>query len=297
MDIPNTILTSGVIATVITGIVAIINNNKQAKMAYITGERAKWRKKMKKISSQVYSATEKEKLCEVLAELKLQINGYRQDVWFQTVKEIKNKSEKKNVKAKSVHLVEDGKIWEAIAKIESTDDQEQIKKEKTFLLAYIGCLLKYDWERSKNEVITGPHIIICVILAVASVGLWCAAFTKSDSRLTVVCIATITLIVFIATLLAFLPYFLHMNCLVGYWIHFTGSVIFAGFSAFFAGKLILGMNQEARSLYTAFVIIYFCLTFFANIYAVKQRKNIRRLQKTIERIDRYYQVEESKNQI
>lgn len=139
MDI-NTILTSTIIAAMITSIFSFVRENKNNKLQYITLERQKWREEIREISEMLEGAN-KDNVRMVLVKLKSRINayGYRQEE----------------------NYLSDGHIWRQILLLDKSKELEDIEfaREKERLIIYLSLLLKYDWERTKNEVVIDRHVV------------------------------------------------------------------------------------------------------------------------------------------
>lgn len=124
------ILTSTVIATLITAAISIFTLYKNSKLKYITEERSKWRAQIRNIMVEIDSANENN-IHRVITKLKSRINAYGY--------------------AKPNDVLHDGHIWRTINCIENhNSDFKELKNE---LILYLSFLLKYDWEKSKKEVL------------------------------------------------------------------------------------------------------------------------------------------------
>ena len=135
------ILGSTVLAGIITVFFNLMQHNNTNSLKYITEERQKWREKIRDIAKNIeayqYSSDDKDrqKLKEILVELKVNINPYG--------------------KENDTAYMEDGHIWEMIEKLEGiqeTQDKDEFSRDKNKLINYLSYLLKYDWERAKYEV-------------------------------------------------------------------------------------------------------------------------------------------------
>jgi len=114
VDIP-TILGSAVIAAVISAWVSRVNSERKIYIDNITKERAKWRERIRRISSEYPGADETKKL-KLKIELTSRLNPYDP---------------------------EDIQLLESFRSVTSDSAQE--------LSIRISLLLKHDWERAKNE--------------------------------------------------------------------------------------------------------------------------------------------------
>ncbi|WP_124115352.1 hypothetical protein [Paenibacillus xylanexedens] len=128
MNLLETIFTATVSAAVIAAIINTLSNDKNQKLKYITEERAKWRADIKMSASKIYSGDfESKELKTLTTHLMLSLNPlYNTDETL------------------------DRTIINLLKKIESGDRDEEVLRQ---FRTCIGILLKYDWERSKNEAI------------------------------------------------------------------------------------------------------------------------------------------------
>lgn len=142
-------------SAVIAAIISYASNNKNNELKYITSERATWRKEIKKITLRLNECScYGNKAKEALAELKLRINTYGKRKEGQFANDI------------CLDYFADEHIWKEISAIEVGEDFD---KHKQTLCTYLSLLLKFDWERSKQE--TKPMIKnwITLILYIAIV--------------------------------------------------------------------------------------------------------------------------------
>lgn len=123
------ILTSAVIASFVSGMIAYFQFKKNNQLVYITGERQKWRQDIRNIANRIESSQSFEDLKDVLVDLKVRINAYGKN---------------------SDDVMQDSHIWDVIDKLEKHD--EEYGTAKKLLILYLSMLLKMDWERSKTEV-------------------------------------------------------------------------------------------------------------------------------------------------
>lgn len=156
------------ISTIITTIFTFISNSKKNNLDYITKERSDWRKEMREIAVkvgkiEVGSQNQFPLVRDVMHELKVRINGYgKAYITPMGMSEIKKEAS---------YYLEDGHIWEVIEKLENYDlesppendpndlqhiqiaaDTVEFNKNKKLLVNYLSALLKFDWERSKQEI-------------------------------------------------------------------------------------------------------------------------------------------------
>lgn len=114
------------ISAIVSAIITFVQNNKKNNLDFVTKERSEWRKKLKEILSEL--SDENKKDCAII-KLKSEINPYGKNMEF------------KNTKP---YYMKDGHIWALL------DGEDDVDVE--VLKFYIELLLKFDWERSKNEV-------------------------------------------------------------------------------------------------------------------------------------------------
>ena len=127
---------SGVIAAVISAIIAYSTLKKQSNLQYITSERQKWRETIREIAEKLNGANYN-KTKELLVQLKVRINPYGKDL----------------KKGALDYYYKDGHIWELIQKIEEKPlDRKDLQNRQNRMIEYLSLLLKSDWERSKQEV-------------------------------------------------------------------------------------------------------------------------------------------------
>lgn len=125
------------ISTIVSAIIAFVQNNKKNNLDFVTKERSEWRKNLKEILSELSDDRKKE---YAIIKLKSEINPYG-----------KNMSNK-NIKP---YYMKEGHIWDLL-------DSEEVDFDR--LAFYIELLLKFDWERSKNEVRFQPTKMINRVL-------------------------------------------------------------------------------------------------------------------------------------
>lgn len=114
------------ISTIVSAIIAFVQNNKKNNLDFVTKERSEWRKKLKEILSELSDDTKKE---SAIIKLKSEINPYGKNMEFKHTKP---------------YYMKEGHIWDIL------DSGEKVDFDR--LAFYIELLLKFDWERSKSEV-------------------------------------------------------------------------------------------------------------------------------------------------
>lgn len=179
------------ITTIITGVfsvaVIIFQTNKKGKLQYITGERSEWRKQLRNICYKLkrieHQKTENQKdiLDEVLVDLKTRLNAYGKD--------------------RKTDYLWDGHIWDVIRSIEEASEVNV--KEVDRLIDYVSLLLKYDWERVKQEAGVDSKFLLSNITFIISNLLFVYFCFKvfPDSSF-----AGIFLCVFLLSLVYFIPF-------------------------------------------------------------------------------------------
>lgn len=200
-----TILTSSVIAAFITGLITLISNysnhKNDSKTKYVTEERKNWRIEIREICEKLNIANNKDDVIIQLIKLKVKINAFgNTDIYdeyyskyndckfrdkdvdkkehkLSSIKKLFNKkktsgkSDKKGINRNVlIQLTKffrnDGHIWKQIHKIESKDKFE--KNDISVLIEYLSYLLKYDWERSKSEVLINTQVLYARFVFVLS---------------------------------------------------------------------------------------------------------------------------------
>ena len=139
MENTKIILTSTVIATLISSIITYTISTNSNKLNYITNERKLWREQIRKIATSIASSNHIT-IIPLLSELKLHINAYGM---MQKKKGTDGSSE--------FNYLKDDHIWQLITTLEKKN-YDSFNANKNKLINYISLLLKYDWDRSKDEV-------------------------------------------------------------------------------------------------------------------------------------------------
>lgn len=127
MDVLGTIITAIISSAAVAALINMLSNDKNQKLKYITEERAKWRADVKMNASRIYSGDYKNntELKTLTTHLMLSLNPLKNTV-----------------------DVLDHKITDLLKEIESGEVTPEALND---FRGYIGILLKFDWERSKNE--------------------------------------------------------------------------------------------------------------------------------------------------
>ncbi len=140
------ILSSIVLSSAISSLVSILISSKNSTLQYITNERKEWRDEIRKLTEELYKASSFN-VGETLIKLKTRINSFG-----------------KRYKRFSY----DAHIWGIIENLENSD-QNNFMLCKNILIDYLLIMIKYDWERSKNEIRGNRKFIYKIILNIISI--------------------------------------------------------------------------------------------------------------------------------
>jgi hypothetical protein len=144
------ILSSTLLASVVSSVISYIINKKNISMQYITTERQAWRNSIRELAEKIYNVDINNIGLE-LVKLKVRINSYGRYY-------------------KSYEF--DTHIWDLIKKLEkSKNDNDDFKRNKDLLIDYLSILLKYDWERSKTEIIGNKKFLLRVLFYISTISL------------------------------------------------------------------------------------------------------------------------------
>lgn len=141
-------------SAVIVAAIGFIKQNKMNRLQYVTQERGKWRNEIKAIATELVDKDQNE-IYKPLTKLKLHLNGYGSNVG--------------NSSDVFLDIFKDEHIWKVIYKLERSCSEADFKKLKSDLILYLSLLLKFDWERSKEEVRTKNMIWVSVIFLILSI--------------------------------------------------------------------------------------------------------------------------------
>lgn len=130
-----TLLSGAGIGAVLSAFLVFINNSKKNKLDFVTKERSEWRREIKSIIVDLLSGNNRN---SAINRLKTQLNPYGRNI------------EENNYE----FYMNDGHIWKLL------DNFDYSSKNVIILAKYLELLLKYDWERSKNEVIFDYQALI-----------------------------------------------------------------------------------------------------------------------------------------
>lgn len=130
-----TLLSGAGIGAVLSAFLVFINNSKKNKLDFVTKERSEWRREIKSIIVDLLSGNNRN---SAINRLKTQLNPYGRNI-------------EENIYE---FYMNDGHIWKLL------DNFDYSSKNVIILAKYLELLLKYDWERSKNEVIFDYQTLI-----------------------------------------------------------------------------------------------------------------------------------------
>lgn len=184
-----TILTSGVIAAIVAGIIELFKLNNSNKATFVIKQREEWREKIRGIATDIDQAN-KNSISKPLVELKTRINAYGK---------IEHPTFQNEPQKLYEYYMKDGHIYTVIDKLEQKEDFETNKKK---LIYYLSALLKFDWERSKREAIFNKTYIISVFLEV--LGLTTLFFSKDKNSMDFLMLSIILCLFYSFPILSFL---------------------------------------------------------------------------------------------
>lgn len=163
------ILTSTVIATIVSGLFAFYQNYRSNKISKITDERKAWRDDIRIISKNIMAYTNEHKLEKEITKLKVKINAYGNSTFYdkkdpeistnkiKLCEKIKIKKQKRKQDVlQTKYYINDSHIWKQIHILENNNYEQKDKKK---LVDYLSYLLKYDWERAKSEILIDKQMI------------------------------------------------------------------------------------------------------------------------------------------
>lgn len=136
-------------SSVIVGIFQFIQWSKDRKTSNITSERKEWRNYLRDIAEGLQVAESQPELDLLLTKLKVRINPKGM---------INNSVSQLNIIEKAESFKKDCYIWKIIRDLESPTDSFCQKKELIQgLIESISILIKYDWDRSKEEITSSKY--------------------------------------------------------------------------------------------------------------------------------------------
>lgn len=137
-ELVTVLLSSTVVATLITTLFNILTNKRKNEIENITKERKIWREELRKIAEEISKARDINQLEFAITKLKVRINAY-------------------GVVDNSIFS--DSQFWMRFYNYDNYDKylikggrKKILNKNKSFFINQISCLLKYDWERAKSEI-------------------------------------------------------------------------------------------------------------------------------------------------
>lgn len=151
------ILTSSVIATIVSGVFAIIQQKNSTTARYVIEQREEWREKIRNLADEIFFG-DTDTMKKSLIKLKTRINPYGQFCEYNESKDIDEKS--KDINTNENYYLNDGHIFKVMDKLMINED---IDNNKKILVDYLSLLIKFDWERAKIEsTINKKHIFAIV---------------------------------------------------------------------------------------------------------------------------------------
>lgn len=150
------LLSSAVVVAILNNIVIIFNHNKDSKLQHITAERSTWRNEIKSIALELEESNS-ENIKSALTKLKVRINAYGLH------------PDGKYPDNDKLDFFKDEHLWKVISNIENLKDDSKLKDNKTILINSLSCLLKFDWERSKEEVTSSKISYISIVFLLFSI--------------------------------------------------------------------------------------------------------------------------------
>lgn len=182
-----TILTSGVIAAIVAGIIELVKLSNSNKTRYIIQQREEWRETIREIADEILLTKHKD-IKKPLTRLKTRINPYGEFVEYQCTSCFdKNATEKeqkqqllKEENLKEKFYLKDGHIHKVINQLENNNDFDS---NKELLIKYLSLLMKFDWERSKIESTVNKKRVVSLFFVICSLIICVISFYKEWSSL------------------------------------------------------------------------------------------------------------------
>lgn len=143
------ILSSTVITAIITTFLTFFTNKRKDTVENIIKERKAWRDELRTISCEISKSKNLKELKIAVSGLKVRVNPY-------------------GLATKLIFY--DSNIWDLIINLEKCRQisKKDLENYKVLFINNISCILKYDWERSKNEIkgnIQTKLVIISLIIS------------------------------------------------------------------------------------------------------------------------------------
>jgi hypothetical protein len=147
-----TILSSAVLSSIITALFSFYAVKKGVFTEHITKERKVWRDELRIIAGKIADCRNVTAFKQQIERLKVRINPYGQTT------------------SKICH---DSFIWDFIDRFETErkvpKNKFSLEDKKSELISLISCLLKDDWERSKNEITGNKQNAVLIIGCIISI--------------------------------------------------------------------------------------------------------------------------------
>ncbi len=159
------LLSSTVIAALISAFVSILTHNKSNKLKYVTEERQRWREELRAAAVELRRIGNADKAKEKKEDKEQDKEKGRvcaSDIRFETVAEAKTFFQVRL----NPYDDEDNELLKLIVKQEGEQEEKISDENLNYLSKAISYLLKHDWERVKQETSTGKLIGICKLILV-----------------------------------------------------------------------------------------------------------------------------------
>ena len=254
----NVILTSTVIAAVISLLANVYNSRRTGKLKYITEERQKWREDIREIAENITKCSQFN-IGVQLTRLKMRINA-------NGVKTIITEKEGNNKKRAGRYL-NDAHIWKLIDELENPESIEKFEDNKKKLFLYLSALLKYDWERAKQEVKGSELDSLQIVFSVLSSGifLW-LLYTNEKDFISMQSVSAIALLLIPCVLIPIykqIPLILK-NSLLAVWAIFLIVTIVMVLNIYTAAgdiieKLLKEMNADTLTFIGIILVLFISL--------------------------------------
>lgn len=167
----STLLTSSVVAAIVSGVVSFMQFERGNSIKHITGERSAWRIEMKTAIVNLRKAFAEDpnsfEVEEALACIETRLNPYgkhSREVVLTDFKRVEDLT--RQASEETLYFFRDGHVWRAFEKFKS----ERSTSSLDDLIDYLTMLLKYDWERSKSEILANKYWVLSIIIS--CIGCW-----------------------------------------------------------------------------------------------------------------------------
>lgn len=164
MELLTTILSSTLIAGLVSAGVTLYTGRKKNMIDHITSERKAWRDEIREIAIRIEAADTKEDLRRPLAKLKVRINAFG---------------------IQDDDVLHDSAVWKTIDALKGADDSK-IPMFKERLLRLLSCVLKYDWERSKFEIRGSVSMGFSIVMQIVAIVVAVAAYLLNPANINVI---------------------------------------------------------------------------------------------------------------